>query len=281
MAVIAMTREMGSLGKDVAEGLAKRLGARLIYSEIVGSLAEKMHMSPSVVTRFVQGKANLLERIGVDLDQLSLHTAAEVYDLAARGDIVIRGWGAPYLLRPIQHVATVRICAPLELRVKRLMERLQIRESKIALKEIRNSDSAHAAAMHRRFGVDWRDAEHYDLVLNTAKLSVDECVGQIIDLVNLPTFQESPELRAELASLALSAHVRAALKSDPQTSHANIIVEAIRNAQGGHVVLRGIVVDAVEKSAVEKGVFNYPGVSSVENQLKLMAVERIPKSHDG
>ena len=35
MAVIAMTREMGTLGKDVVAGLAQRLGLEVIHHELV------------------------------------------------------------------------------------------------------------------------------------------------------------------------------------------------------------------------------------------------------
>ena len=38
MTVIAMTREMGSLGGEVAQGLARELGLKLVYHEIVESL---------------------------------------------------------------------------------------------------------------------------------------------------------------------------------------------------------------------------------------------------
>lgn len=276
-----MTREMGSLGKDVAQRLAEQLGARLVYSEIVDSLAAKMQMAPSIVTRFLQGKANLLERFGVDMNQLSLHTAAEVYDLAARGNIVIRGWGAPYLLRQVPHVACVRICAPMELRAKRLMERLEIPDAELATEEIRRSDSAHAASVRRRFGIDWENSDHYDLVLNTDRLTVDDCMNQINALLALPAFQETDESRALLADLGVSAHVRSALKGDPRTSHIDIMVESMKHARAGHLVLRGIVLDAAESDAVEKTASRYPGVKSVENQLKLMTMQRIPKSHDG
>ena len=57
MSIIAMTREMGSLGKDVAEGLARDLGLRLHYHEIIDSVAGKTHLAPNVITRFLQGKA--------------------------------------------------------------------------------------------------------------------------------------------------------------------------------------------------------------------------------
>ena len=35
MVAIAMTREMGTLGKDVAQGIADSLGLKVIHSELV------------------------------------------------------------------------------------------------------------------------------------------------------------------------------------------------------------------------------------------------------
>ena len=107
MPVIAMTREMGSLGKDVAEGLAKELGLKFIYHEIVDSLAEKMHMPQSAVLRFLQGKTNLLERLRVDMNELSRYTAEEVFDLAIEGNLMIRGWGGN---APVAPCVECRLC---------------------------------------------------------------------------------------------------------------------------------------------------------------------------
>ncbi|MDH3716403.1 MAG: cytidylate kinase-like family protein, partial [Gammaproteobacteria bacterium] len=107
MAVIAMTREMGSLGKDVALGLADTLGLDLIQHEIIEHVADRMHLGESAVNRFLEGRAGLLERWGVDERGLSLYTTEEVINLAAKGDVLIRGWGATYVLGPVSHVVCV------------------------------------------------------------------------------------------------------------------------------------------------------------------------------
>ena len=281
MPVIAMTREMGSLGRDVAEGLAKELELKLIYHEIVDSLAEKMRMPQSAVLRCLQGKAKVLERLRVDMNRLSLYTAEEVFDLAIQGNLMIRGWGATYLLRSVSHVVCVRLCAPIELRAKRIMERMGIDDPAVALGEARRNDAAHANAMQRRFAVNWDDPVHYDEVLNTGRFSVENCIDQIKDLLRLPTFQETLQSRAHLANLALSAHVSAALKNNPETSRVRVSVEAGNNADAGHLVLRGIVLHDNEKRLVEALASSVPGVRLVENQLRLMAPRFIPKAHDG
>lgn len=281
MSIVAMTREMGSLGKDVAEGLARDLGLRLFYHEIIDSVADKTHMPPNLITRFLQGKAGLIESMRVDQDAISLYTAEEVLDLAAKGNLMIRGWGATSLLRPVSNVLRVRVCAPLALRTQRIMERLGIDDSELALSEINKSDAAHAASMLRRFGIHWQDAEHYDLSLNTERLSVQDCIEQIKDLLARPAFQDSAKSRTELLNLTLSTHIQSALRNDPKTRGVRISVAERANANAGKVVLQGIVTNDAEKRMVEDLASRFPGVLAVDNELRVMSNKRISMKLDG
>src|SRR5262245_44432964 len=117
MAVIAMTREMATLGKDVTAGLAERLGLKVVHHELVEhDIAERSGMRESEVHRFLEGEASLLERWRIDRHKLSRYTAQEILELAAKGNVLIRGWGATFLLRKVPHVLCVRICAPMPFR---------------------------------------------------------------------------------------------------------------------------------------------------------------------
>ena len=57
MPLIAMTREMGSLGKDVASGIAQQANRKVVYHEIIDHLADKMRLRKSHVERFLDGRA--------------------------------------------------------------------------------------------------------------------------------------------------------------------------------------------------------------------------------
>src|SRR5215470_14237024 len=120
MPLVAMTREMGSLGMDVARILESELKVPLVYHEMVNHLADKMRLRKSHVIRLLGGKANLLERLTADKTSLSIYTADEMLQVASKG-AVMRGWGAAHLLRPVKHAICVRVCAPFEVRVKRMM----------------------------------------------------------------------------------------------------------------------------------------------------------------
>jgi hypothetical protein len=185
--------------------------------------------------------------------------------------VVLRGWGATCLLRPVPHVPCIRILRPFAKRVQWLMAELDTDDLDMAEAEIRRSDEANAARMHEQFGVTWGDPVLFDLVLNTDRLSVDTCVQQIKALMTRPEFAETEASRALLAGMALQARVRAALRAQESTREVNISIEG----SGNHIALRGIVVSAGERTAVEQVAAAVPGVAAVDNQLRVMAASRL------
>ena len=128
MPVIAMTQEMGSLAKDAAIEIARKGKLDIMRHEVLDNVAEKMHVPSSVISRLREGKAGLVERLTTDPKRVAVYTAAEVFALAAKGNIVLRGWGTTCLLRPVKHVLTVRITRPFEQRVEWLMDHLELED---------------------------------------------------------------------------------------------------------------------------------------------------------
>jgi len=266
MPVIAMNQEMGSQGKLVAEQLAADLGLEIVRHEIIDHLAEKMHLRKSMLQRFVQGKSGLIERWGTDEASLALFKVEEILELATKGNVIIRGWGATHVLRPIPHIPCVRVGAPFATRVKWLMNSLGTDDEEMAAEEIRHSDAAHRANMHRQFGVTWGEPMQYDLTLNTERLSVATCVEQIKQLLTRPEFTETPESRAKLAKLTLEYHVRAALRAHAKTADVKVAI----SADNGKILLEGIAISPEERHAIVDVVSHVPGVKGVDNKLKVM-----------
>ena len=271
MPVIALTQGMGSLAQDIAEQLAAELNLTTLQHEVAEHVASKMHVSKSLISRLRSGKAGAIERLTADRDAMAIYSAEEVLEAAARGNVVLRGWGATALLRPVPHVPCIRVLRPFAKRVQWLMTELDTDDIEAAEAEIRRSDEANAARMHDQFGVNWGDPVLFDLVLNTDRLSVDTCVQQIKALLARPEFAETKASRSLLLSMALHAHVRAALRAHEDTREVNITIEGSR----GDVVLRGIVVNEHEKAAAGRVVAAVAGVASVDNQLRVMATSRL------
>ena len=270
MPVVALTQEMGSLSKDVAEALARDLGLATMRHEVVDHVASKMLVSRSLINRLREGKAGTIERLTADRRGMAIYSAEEVLEIAARGNVVLRGWGATYLLREVPHVVCVRVTRPFAKRVEWLLAHLDTDDAEFAADEIRRSDQAHAARMHAQFGVTWGDPLLYDLVLNTERISVESCVQQIRALMERPEFSETEASRALLQGLALQARVRAALKADERTHDVNVVIDSA----AGRVVLRGIVATAEELAAAAQVAATAPGVTDIDNQLRVMATSR-------
>ncbi len=265
MPLVAMTLEMGSLGKEVAEGIAAALGLEPLHHEIIGDLADKMRVRKSHVIRFLEGGASMFEKLTADRTSQSIFTAAETFDLAQRQDgTVIFGWGATQLLRPVAHAVCVRVCAPFELRVERTMKWLSTDDESFVREEVENSDQAHGAIMRRHFDADWRDAMQYDLTLNTERIPVEQCVEQVLALARSPRFRETRESLATLDNLALSARVRAALRSDARTRKANVLVES----EAGSVTLSGIVDGDMEPDSLSEVAARVAGVKAAANHVR-------------
>jgi cytidylate kinase len=265
MPMIAMTREMGSLGKDVAAGVAERCGKRVVYHEIIEPIANKMRLRKSHVERFLDGKSGIWERLTTDRTSLSIFTADETFRFLRDDSTgVIRGWGAVHLLRNIPHVIRVRVCAPLETRIARMMERLSTDDREKVENEIQMSEEAHTAITRRHFGVNWRDPELYDLVLSTERLSVEECVEEVECMMKKRCFQETPESVRMVDNLSAEWSVRSALRRDDRTKETSITVEC----DAGTAKLLGVVDTEAESEAAAEMAAAAEGVTRVDNQLK-------------
>ncbi len=271
MPLIAMTREMGSLGKDVARGVSEALGIPVLHHEIIEPLADKMRVRKSHVIKLLEGHPSFFERLTADQTSLSIFTAEETFNLATNGaGAVIRSWGAAHLLRPVSHVVCVRVCAPKALRIERMKQRMNSDNDALVTREVEDNDEAHAAIIRRHFDIDWRSAEQYDLALNTERVSVDECIRNVLHFVRHPDFQETTASHAKLENLRLEASIRSALRQDSVTRNTRISI----TADAGRVLLEGVVDSRPEKLRVAELSAAVAGVHHVANNLVVLGERR-------
>lgn len=270
MAVIAMTREMATRGGAVAAGLAQRLGLSVVHNEVVEhDVARLAGLQESAVHRFLEGECSLMERWRIDERRMSRLTAHEILELAVKGDVLIRGWGASYLLRSVPHVVCVRICAPMEFRERVLMERINLASAAAARREIERSDAAHGAVMQRMFGADWRAPTLYAIVLNTARVTVEECVDHIARLTESSAFAETAQSHLDLLDALVAARVRHQLQERFGSLGGVVGIET--SVAGGRVTLMGASSDPDIIQKVVRSVHEVEGVKGVECRIEHIA----------
>jgi cytidylate kinase len=266
MPLIAMNREMGSLGKDVAAGLEEELGMKVRHHEMIDHLADRARMRKSHVISFLEGTLDLFERLTTDQVRLRILTADEILSVAESDNaVILRGWGATSLLKEVPHAVRICVSASRRTRVKRMMERLNTSDAISVERIVDQNDESARAVMRRHFHIDTRDINEYDMGFNTDRVPVAQCVDEIVKVVKSPQFAETDESRAKLRDVALAHHVRAALRTHSATSHCSVRV----TATAGHVELHGTVNYIEQSEACSDIAMRIRGARVIENHLHI------------
>jgi osmotically-inducible protein OsmY len=265
MPLIAMNREIGSLGKDVARGVAEALGLKIEHHEIVDHLANRARMRKSHVISFLEGKQGFFERLTVDEVKLRVLTADEIVSAAeSNRAVILRGWGATSLLKDVPHAVRVCVSASRRERIRRMMKRLDSADEHAVTRIVEQNDEAAQAVMRRHFHIDVRDITEYDIGFNTDRMSIAQCVDEVLAMVQSPQFAETAESHARLRDVAIMHHVRAALRTHASTSHCWVKVSCER----GRVALEGVVDNAAQRAACADVAGRMKGVQGLENRLR-------------
>jgi cytidylate kinase len=265
MPLVAMTREIGSLGKDVARGVAEALGLKIEHHEIVDHLANRARMRKSHVISFLEGRQGFFERLTVDEVKLRVLTADEIVSAAeANRAVILRGWGATSLLKDVPHAVRVCVSASRRERIRRMMKRLDSTDEDGITRIVDQNDEAAQAVMRRHFHIDVRDITEYDIGFNTDRMSVAQCVDGVLAMVKSPQFEETEASRAKLRDVAITHHVRAALRTHASTSHCWVRA----TTQHGRVTLEGVVADEDQRLACGDIAGRIKGVMDVQNKLR-------------
>ena len=88
---------------------------------------------------------------------------------------------------------------------------------------------------------------------------------------NRPEFAETAESREMITGMAVEAHVRSALRANAETHGVNVTIEC----RAGNLRLTGIVVSENERLRTQEVAAAVPGVTAVDNALRVMRMPRI------
>lgn len=264
MAIITMSRQMGSLGDEIAKATAEKLGYRYVDKSQISEVLSRLGFALSDIDKYDEKKPSVWQSLSIQKKLFALLIRAAVYELAAGNDVVIVGRGGQVILRGIPETLHVRVIAPLESRVSRLAAQEES-EEKDARRLIRQNDRDSAGYLHTYFEADWDDSGLYDLVINTRSVTLEHAVTMITSGVAVHGVSESKQLTEMLDDLALNQRANAALIEVVGDEGVSLVVE------NGVASLSGLVESSVVKSNCEKALENIEGVSAVENRINVLS----------
>jgi len=182
---VTISRQAGSNGNEIAARVAELLGWQVFDRELVHEIAVSTKMREQVIESlderqkeaaksWVQG---IIDSDSISSDRYAHHLVKVITSIAQHGQAVIVGRGANFVLDP-QMGLRVRIIAPKEIRLQRLMEKEGLTE-KDARKHLRSADNRQIAFIRHYFHQDIDDPCHYDLVLNTGEMTIEAAARTI------------------------------------------------------------------------------------------------------
>ncbi|HJR50233.1 MAG TPA: cytidylate kinase family protein [Gemmatimonadales bacterium] len=264
MPIIAMTREKGSLGSNIAQEVARRLGYQFLRNDILQSAAREYRVREARLVGAVEEAPGFLERFRRPRFRYRSYLEAAVLAAALQDRVVMVGRWSTLFLRGIPHAIAVRVCAPFDVRTRRVMERDGIERDEAARRTAAYDDGVRAR-MRQMFDVDWTDPLLYDLVINTGVVAVRTAVGQVLALAAAPEFQATEASRRLLADRALEARVRAVMKATPATATLEVDI----HSEAGHVRLAGVVGSEAARDSAVAVAREVEGVLQVSSEVKV------------
>ena len=275
MAIITISREMGSGGIPIAHKVAEELGYRLIDGEAIMAAAEAYGLSPEAVEQADEKPPHFVDTL--DSKQfLDLHIIELIIlEAALKGNVVIYGRGGQDLFKDVSSVLRTRIIAPFEDRVERWAEREWLDPDR-ARYLVRKSDQQRAGFIKYYFDRNWEDSVHYDLTINTQRLSEDTAVDVICRSVkdeNLESIKANS--KKILSDLVLRKRVEIEILSANDID-AYLLEIAVDD---GTVTLSGQVHSRAEKAAAEAHARSVKGISAVKNNIGVVEYRTTPSDH--
>ncbi len=266
MAIITISREMGSGGIPIAQQVAEELGYALIDGSSIEEVAseydltaEALELTDEKPPAFVD---TLDRKIELDVYRIQLLVLERAY----QGDVIIYGRGGQDLLPGIGTVVRVRVIAPFEERVERWAEREWL-DPDLARSLVRRSDQQRAGYIKYYFDRDWDNPLDYDLVINTSRMSNETAVRLIKEAAQDETLDaKSGPCQAKIADLIIQKKIQIARLADDRIKDLWFTIDV----SDGHVTLSGHIYNEEERRATLEHAHQVTGVTGVTDKLKIV-----------
>jgi cytidylate kinase len=276
MAVLTISREFGSGGKDIGHAVAKLLGYDYVdRKRILDDMRKAGKQWEEQAVHFDESYPGIPERYAwafrgfVALDQ------SNILEHALKDNVVIMGRGGSFVLKGIPYVLRLRVKAPLEQRIDRVMEWEGV-NNETARWLVEKVDNDMKRAVHLIYGKDLADPSEYDMVFDTGVQTTGQIAALLKDALLERDKLKTDKAKAVLQLRALAARVKAAIATEHTFSISVLDVEPKEEGlvQYG-LIVRGIVHNQDDIKRIEELARSVAEAVPVECQLHYRWYSRV------
>ncbi len=263
MPIITISRQLGSWGTDIAQLLCKNFQYHCLDKESLEEAFGEYGIPKESVERYDEKKPGFWDMFKTDKARYLHFMRGAIFEFAGKGNCIILGRGGQLVLGDIPGVLHVRVVAPMEKRIERIMKRYECDE-RHAAKIIHHNDHERAGFHKFFFDCNWEDFNLYDLVINTGSFSAETAASLIHDVVDSEAItSRQQETNLKLADLSLEHDAKTDIVYKENLAIQFLEVEAHQ----GVVTLRGIAADNEDVERCAKIVSAKKEVKEVKNEI--------------
>ena len=175
----------------IAKGIAEQLGFDLFHQEMIHEMALSAKVSARVLESLDEKGLSMLDDwVSAVIKQQHLwpdeylqHLLKVVSTIGKHGNAVLVGRGANFIL-PQESTLRLRVIAPSTFRAQQVATAFDL-PLKQAEQRILNTESDRRAFIRKYFHKEIYDPIHYDLVINTATIKLEEAVEGVCRIIRL------------------------------------------------------------------------------------------------
>ena len=263
MAILSISREYRSGGRVIGQAVAQKMGYDFVDKDhILNDLKTVGEKWTRLVEEFDEVRPHLWEKFDWEYRGFISLIESAIFGYALKDRVVIVGRGSHILLQEIPHILKIRLFAPLENRIDRVMKTNGV-DRKTAEVLIEKNDQSRAGYIQVIYGKHWEDKEYYDLMFNTGLQSYEQVTQELINILKNWDQRATPEGRQKLEDRALVAKIKARI-----FTHQEVFVPTLEVIKDGQtIVLKGVVHTPKEYHLIEEIVHIIAGPHPVRNEL--------------
>lgn len=193
--IITIGRQYGSGGRLIGEAVANQLGFTFYNRNMIDLVAEKSGLAREYITKR-EGKissrfiwAPMAGDTGMGMmftpgyytnsDKMFFAQSEIIKEIAEKGNCVIVGRCADYILREHKNCMKVFVYANKQDRIERVVNQYGVEAAKAA-KTIDNTDNGRAKYYSHYTEMNWGDCRHYNLCVDSSRFGVDGAAHVIV-----------------------------------------------------------------------------------------------------
>jgi len=238
MAILTVSRQVGSGGREIGQAVAGSLNYSMIEkATVLNDLREIGKEWEQCGQDFDERSPSILEKYNWAFRGVQALIQSIILDYAARDRVVIVGRGGNFLLNDVPYVLSIRVVAPLEERVERVMRRESI-DRATARWLTKKADKVSRGFIKALFGKSVDDPGAYDFIFDTSAQPPATVIPIVEEALSAKEKHNTEEARNALRTRAIAAKLEAGLVTDPRFSFFPTLNAC---AEGNSLVVRGVV----------------------------------------